>query len=67
MNLSWFQLRCRKARRTVLLGHLRYDLNVAQSALLAGLLQAPNVYDPTVNPELIPELRDVVLGTMPRF
>ena len=42
------------------------DLNVAQSALLAGLVQAPNVYDPTVNPELARERRDVVLGTMLR-
>lgn len=42
------------------------DLNVAQSALLAGLVQAPNVYDPTVNPELARERRDIVLGTMLR-
>ncbi len=42
------------------------DLNVAQSALLAGLVQAPNVYDPTVNPELARERRGIVLGTMLR-
>ena len=39
---------------------------MAQSALLAGLVQAPNVYDPTVNPELARERRDIVLGTMLR-
>lgn len=38
---------------------------MAQSASPAGLVQAPNVYDPTVNPELARERRDIVLGTMP--
>ena len=42
------------------------DLSVAQSALLAGLVQSPNTYDPTTHPDLARERRDVVLGTMLR-
>lgn len=41
-------------------------LTVAQSALLAGMVQAPNVYRPDVNPEYATERRNVVLGTMLR-
>lgn len=41
-------------------------LDVAQSALLAGLVQSPNVYRPDVNPEYAVERRNIVLGTMLR-
>lgn len=42
------------------------QLNVQQSALLAGMVQSPNQYRPDVNPELAKERRNVVLGTMYR-
>ena len=42
------------------------DLTIAQAALLAGLVQAPNIYDPTKNPDLARERRDIVLSTMLR-
>lgn len=42
------------------------ELNVAQSALLAGMVQSPNSYRPDVNPELSKERRNIVLGTMYR-
>lgn len=41
-------------------------LDLAQSALLAGMVQAPNTYRPDVNPEYATERRNVVLGTMLR-
>ncbi|MPZ73276.1 MAG: hypothetical protein GEU74_08615 [Nitriliruptorales bacterium] len=40
------------------------DLDVAQAALLAGLLKAPAVYDPYRHPEAAQRRRDVVLGLM---
>ena len=40
------------------------DLNIQQSALLAGLVKGPSVYDPVTNPDLAIERRNVVLGTM---
>ncbi|WP_321387942.1 PBP1A family penicillin-binding protein [uncultured Enterococcus sp.] len=40
------------------------ELNLPQTALLAGMPQAPNDYDPYTNPELAKERRDVVLLTM---
>ena len=41
-------------------------LNPAQAATLAGMVQAPNLYRPDVNPEYSKERRNVVLGTMLR-
>ncbi|MCB5954316.1 PBP1A family penicillin-binding protein [Enterococcus sp. CWB-B31] len=40
------------------------ELNLSQTALLAGMPQAPNDYDPYVHPDLTKERRDVVLYTM---
>ncbi|MGL4697856.1 PBP1A family penicillin-binding protein [Enterococcus larvae] len=40
------------------------ELNLSQTALLAGMPQAPNDYDPYTNPELAKERRDIVLLTM---
>lgn len=42
------------------------ELDISQSAILAGMVVSPNVYRPDVNPELSKERRDVVLGTMLR-
>jgi membrane peptidoglycan carboxypeptidase len=40
------------------------DLTLGQYALLAGVTQAPSVYDPTVNPELARQRRAQVLSKM---
>jgi membrane peptidoglycan carboxypeptidase len=40
------------------------QLDLAQSALLAGLVQSPTALDPTVNPERARQRRDVVLARM---
>jgi len=40
------------------------ELNLPQTALLAGMPQAPNDYDPYVKPDVAKERRDVVLYTM---
>ena len=40
------------------------DLTIGQYALLAGVTQAPSVYDPTVNPELAEQRRSQVLALM---
>lgn len=40
------------------------ELNLAQTALLAGMPQAPNDYDPYTHPDYAKERRDVVLLTM---
>jgi membrane peptidoglycan carboxypeptidase len=40
------------------------DLNVRQSAMLAGLVQNPTTFDPTNSPRLARERRDVVLERM---
>lgn len=42
------------------------QLDLSQSAILAGMVVSPNVYRPDVNPELAKKRRDVVLGTMLR-
>ncbi|MDY6050870.1 MAG: transglycosylase domain-containing protein [Rothia sp. (in: high G+C Gram-positive bacteria)] len=42
------------------------ELNISQSAILAGMVVSPNMYRPDVNPQLAKERRDVVLGTMLR-
>jgi membrane peptidoglycan carboxypeptidase len=39
-------------------------LTLGQYALLAGVTQAPSVYDPTVNPELARQRRAQVLSKM---
>ena len=41
-----------------------HQLTLAESALLAGMLRAPNTYSPTVNPTRARERRDVVIGRM---
>jgi membrane peptidoglycan carboxypeptidase len=43
------------------------QLNLQQSALLAGLVQSPGAYDPTVHPAAARNRRDVVLGQMLRY
>ena len=40
------------------------DLNVRESALLAGLPQAPSQYNPFINPERATERRNLVLSAM---
>ncbi|HLS73212.1 MAG TPA: transglycosylase domain-containing protein, partial [Actinomycetaceae bacterium] len=42
------------------------DLNIAESALLAGITQSPARWDPIRNPENAEQRRNVVLGTMLR-
>lgn len=42
------------------------ELDISQSAILAGMVVSPNMYRPDVNPQLALERRDVVLGTMLR-
>jgi penicillin-binding protein 1B len=41
-----------------------HQLTLAEAALLAGMLRAPNTYSPTVNPTRARERRDVVIGRM---
>jgi membrane peptidoglycan carboxypeptidase len=40
------------------------QLNLSQAALLAGLVQSPTVYDPTVDPEAAQTRRNIVLDRM---
>ena len=40
------------------------QLNIQQSALLAGMVQSPTYYDPTINPDAATERRNTVLYTM---
>ena len=40
------------------------ELDLPQTALLAGMPQAPNSYDPYTKPDTAKERRDVVLYTM---
>ena len=40
------------------------DLSIAQAALLAGMPQAPNQYNPYTQPEAAQRRRDIVLGEM---
>lgn len=40
------------------------DLNIPESALLAGLVQSPNALNPDTNPEGAKHRRDLVLGNM---
>ncbi len=40
------------------------DLNIPESALLAGITQSPAQWDPVTNPENAERRRNVVLGTM---
>ncbi|WP_193434421.1 transglycosylase domain-containing protein, partial [Streptococcus suis] len=40
------------------------DLTLPQLALLAGMPQAPNQYDPYTNPEVAQQRRDIVLAEM---
>src|SRR3954447_1463526 len=42
-------------------------LNLPQSALLAGIVQSPGAYDPTVHPATAHARRDVVLSQMLRY
>jgi penicillin-binding protein 1B len=41
-----------------------HQITVAESALLAGMIRAPNTYSPSVNPTRARERRDVVLARM---
>jgi penicillin-binding protein 1B len=41
-----------------------HQLTLAECALLAGMLRAPNTYSPTANPARARERRDVVIGRM---
>ncbi len=43
------------------------SLSLAQSALLAGLIQAPEAYNPFVDPQLARRRRDVVLADMEKY
>ncbi|MFM1966763.1 MAG: hypothetical protein RL134_2488 [Actinomycetota bacterium] len=40
------------------------ELNLVESATLAGIVQQPTAFDPTRNPELAEQRRDLVLGEM---
>lgn len=42
------------------------DINLAEAALIAGLFQAPNAYDPYLNPEASESRRQTVLYLMKR-
>ena len=42
------------------------DINLAEAALIAGLFQAPNAYDPYLNPEASEKRRNTVLYLMER-
>jgi len=42
-------------------------LNLEQSAMLAGIVQSPGAYDPTVHPEAAHARRDTVLAQMLRY
>jgi penicillin-binding protein 1B len=41
-----------------------HQLSMAEAALLAGMIRAPNTYSPVVNPQRARERRDVVLARM---
>src|SRR5207244_12350873 len=41
-----------------------HQLTLAESALLAGMVRAPNSYSPVINPERARQRRDVVLTRM---
>ncbi|WP_354182895.1 transglycosylase domain-containing protein [Arthrobacter sp. UYP6] len=43
------------------------NLNVAQSAMLAGMVQSPNNFNPVTNPEGTRDRRDAVLAAMLRY
>lgn len=40
------------------------DLNLQQSATLAGMVQGPSIYNPIANPKAAKKRRNIVLGTM---
>ena len=42
------------------------EINLAEAAMLAGIYQAPNFYDPNINPENTEERRQIVLNLMVR-
>ena len=42
------------------------DINLAEAAMIAGLFQAPNTYDPNINPDLTENRRQTVLYLMER-
>ncbi|MCC6613248.1 MAG: transglycosylase domain-containing protein [Anaerolineae bacterium] len=43
------------------------ELSLAECAMLAGVLQAPSVYDPLANPDAARQRQDDVLGLMERY
>ena len=42
------------------------EINLAEAAMIAGIYQAPNYYDPTINPQQTEERRQTVLNLMVR-
>ena len=42
------------------------DINLSEAALIAGLFQAPNAYDPRLHPETAEKRRKIVLSLMER-
>lgn len=42
------------------------DINLAEAAMIAGMFQAPNTYDPNINPDLTEKRRQTVLYLMRR-
>src|SRR4051794_21634240 len=48
-------------------GRSAHRLTLPQSALLAGLVQSPEVYDPVLHPEAARARRDIVLGQMLKY
>lgn len=42
------------------------DINLAEAAMIAGMFQAPNTYDPNINPDLTEKRRQTVLYLMKR-
>ena len=53
-----------KQRLKIIMVNIYLNLIYSQTALLAGMPQAPNSYDPYTKPDTAKERRDVVLYTM---
>ena len=68
VNSQWLARKTYGVEQTSLLyfGKSAKDLNVAEAAMIAGLFQAPGIYDPYENPEKTEERRQQVLKLMLR-
>lgn len=68
VNSQWLAKNTYGVEQTSLLyfGKSAKDLNLAEAAMIAGLFQAPGVYDPYVNPEKTEARRKTVLKLMLR-